>query len=504
MDQLSRRSLMAQAIAAAGTMIAAPATAAPGTGSVVPLPDAARIRADYKTMVDFGARLPGTENHLRFVAWMAGQFRSAGLAMGPCESYAYRRWEPKRWALSAGGTEIPRVAYYVRSQPTAAAGVNGPLVYGGPIDAQGRSGLGDFPKGAILVFDGQLPKMTVRQLLNPEFVHLRSQTQDEVVDEPYHRLWTTPAYDLDDYHARGAAGVAIVMDVSSAMIAGNFSPHASAYRPPLPALFVGSDVAEPLRTAARAGAHGHLTLDAAWIQGDVPAITAILPGTSDEVMIVDTHTDGQNCIEENGCLTLIQLARHFASLPSARRLKRSLVFVGWPGHMAGTLPQAEGWIRAHRDVMHHAAAAFTIEHLGAPEWIDRPGRGYGPTGRNEYVNLPVTAGPMRDLLQAGVVRHDLLMHGIQKGPGITTGSAFHESGVPHAACICGPSYLLNIRPGGELDKLDADLAVRQTAMLAELIAGVDAVPAATLRATDASLGRRPVTGPDTSIRSACL
>jgi hypothetical protein len=34
-----------------------------------------------------------------------------------------------------------------------------------------------------------------------------------------------------------------------------------------------------------------------------------------QVVLVDTHTDGQNFIEENGCMAVLQLARHFASLP---------------------------------------------------------------------------------------------------------------------------------------------------------------------------------------------
>lgn len=503
MTDFSRRALITGAIAAAGAMAARPSIAAgKRPAALVPLPDAARIRADCQTMVDFGPRLPGNDSHLRFVKWMADEFRAAGLVMGPSETYAYRRWDPKRVALEADGVTVPNVAYYVRSDPTSPAGVTGPLVYGGEIDAKGASNLGDFPRGAILVFDGRLPTLTVRKLLNPDFVHVRGETQDEVVDEPYHRLWTTPAYALDDYKSRGAAGVAIIMDVSSAMISGNYSPHASAYHPPVPAVFVGADAGDALRAKAKAGASGRLTLDAQWVDGDVPAITAILPGSSDEVTIIDTHTDGQNYVEENGCIALIHLARHFASLPPSQRLKRSLVFAGWPGHMAGTLPQSEGWIRAHRDVMQRAAAAFTIEHLGAPEWLDIPGKGYGPTGRNEYVNLPVTAGPLRDMLHEGIVKHDLLRHGIQKGPGVTVGSAFHECGIPHAACICGPSYLLTVRPSGEMEKLDADLAVRQTAMLAELIARADAVPAATLRASDPTLGEHPVTGPDTSRHGA--
>jgi hypothetical protein len=245
-------------------------------------------------------------------------------------------------------------------------------------------------------------------------------------------------------------------------------------------------------------------LNAEWVASRVPSLTAVLPGESDEVMVIDTHTDGQNFVEENGCIAMVQLARHFASLPPGQMLQRSLVFAGWPGHMSGELPECPGWIRAHKDVVDRTAAAFTIEHLGASEWEDLPGRGYGPTGRNEYMNCPVTGGVLTDLLIRGFKKFDLKQHGTQRGSGVTTGSAFHETGVPHVGFISGPNYLLGIVPNGHMDKLDADLASRQTGMLAELIHKVDQIPAKVLREKDPTLGEQPVTGRDTATPAACI
>ncbi len=506
---ISRRSTLlaaACALASASAPVRALASIRPRR-TPVPLPSAADIRRDYQEMVDFGPRLPGNANHLAFVDWMAGQFQDAGLLLGPCESYSYRRWDPKRVSLEVldGGTRRPvdKVTFFVRSAPTGPEGVTGPLVYGGLLKPTGPEALPDFPKGSILVFDGQLPRMTMGKLTLPHFVHVRDEPAAASLDAPYHRLWTTPAFPLDALAERGVAGVAIIMDVSSAMIEGNYSPHASHYRPKVPALFVGQDAGEELRRAAKAGKTARLTLDAEWTTGDVPQLTAILPGESDEVMIVDTHTDGQNFVEENGCITLLHLARHFASLPKGERLRRSLVFAGWPGHMTGEMPEAPGWALAHPELMKRAAAAFTIEHLGSSEWLDIPGKGYGPTGHNEYMNCPTSAGPLTDIVIEGIKRHDLLRHGVEPGPGVTTGVVFHESGVPHMALIGGPSYLLSIAPNGHMDKLDAGLAARQTAMLAEVIRKADRVPMAVLKGSDPSLGAKPVTGMDTSRRAAC-
>lgn len=504
--EFSRRTaLVAGAVAAAA--LTSPGRVLAAGKRPVPLPSPAQIRRDYQQMVDFGPRLPGNANHLRFVDWWADQFVAAGLQLGPCEAYTYRRWEPKRWSLEiagpAGRRAVPDVAYFVRSQPTGAKGVTGPLVYAGDLRPDGPAKLPDFALGSVLVFDAHLPRMALSSIVHPHFIHLRGEDRADVLDAPYHRLWTMPALQMDDLAARGAAGVAIILDASSAMIAGNFSPHASPYKARVPALFVGQDQGEALRAAAKAGASAHLTLDADWVEGEVPQVTAILPGESDEVMIVDTHTDGQNFIEENGCMAALQLARHFAGLPRGQRLRRTVVFAGWPGHMSGDMPEAPGWALAHPDLMKRAAAAFTIEHLGASEWADVPGKGYAATGHNEYMNWPATAGPLNDLIVAGITRHDLLRHAVEQGPGYTTGRVFHNSGIPHVACISGPNYLLGIVPNGHIDKLDADLASRQTAMIAETIKAADRLSMDQLKGGDASLGADPVKGTDTARRIAC-
>ncbi len=487
---LGMSSLGAYTLAAGPTWAVSSSVAA----NVVPLPSPDTIRRDYQRMVDFGPRLPGNPSHLRFVSYLARELEALGLVLGPCTSYPYQHWDPLRYGLEVevGGsfTSIPKVAYYVRSASTPPEGVTGPLVYGGSATKDGTPHLGAIPKGSIVVFDAVLPSTTIRKMANPHHLHVPDAQRDEYLDRPYKRLWMTPTIPVEDALAGGASAVIIIMDVSSDMIQDNFSPHSSPYQPPLPGLFIGQDTGEEVRRLAKFGARARLTLQAQWVPSTVPSLTAILPGSSDEVMIINTHTDGQNFIEENGCMTLLQLARHFASLTGDERLRRTLVFVGWPGHMTGALPECEGWCRDNPELMKRAAAAFTIEHLGAPEWEDIPGDGYGPTGRNEYMNFATTGGILTDLVREGFEKYDLGEHGIQHGPGITTGSVFHESGVPHVGVIGGPNYLLGVVANGHMDKLDADLAARQTAMLAELIKRADRIPAAQLRAGDPTLGLR--------------
>jgi len=68
------------------------------------------------------------------------------------------------------------------------------------------------------------------------------------------------------------------------------------------------------------------------------------------------------------------------------------------------------------------------------------------------------------------------------------GGAFQMAGVPQIGAIAGPEYLVTVSPNGDLDKLDARLAARQIAWLADLTRRIDRVPAADLRKGDPTLG----------------
>jgi hypothetical protein len=214
----------------------------------------------------------------------------------------------------------------------------------------------------------------------------------------------------------------------------------------------------------------------------------VLPGESSEVIIFNTHTDGQGFVEENAGVAFVHLARYFASLPPAKRLRRTLVFAAWPGHMVADLPQTKGWIEAHPDLVGRAAAALTVEHLGCTEWIDTAS-GYHATGNPELFGVWTTQGKMFELTRACVVDHELPRTALLRPPvQFGVGAAFQEAGVPQIGAIAGPEYLLTVSRKGDIDKLDANLAARQIAWIADLATRLDKIPAAVLREGDPTLG----------------
>jgi hypothetical protein len=524
---ITRRALLGRAAAAGAALAAARGgipLASAAAPQIVPLPSAAQVRADFQRMVDFGPRLTGTEAHNRFLDWLEREFVKAGLDLLPCDEYETERWEAGRYGLElleGPGVGPARVAaYYPRSQETPAAGITGPLVYGGvaPVPSinlgAGGEGLvgglarypGDLARwvtgltgtlggtaGSILVVDLPLPVPLTTGFLVAlaTYLHWPGHTLGDWLGADYKRNWLVPGVlgvPLAPFKALGAKGVVFVLDSSYEALAGGYLPFAAGFED-IPALYVDRAAGAKLRGHAGARPRARLTLTATRKKVPTRAVTAVLPGTSKETIILDSHTDGEGFVEENGPVALVQLARHFASLPKGRRLKRTLVFSSWPGHMVPDLPQLEGWIDSHPDIVERAAAALTIEHLGCSEWADTPGKGYHPTGEAEAFAIWTTQGKMFELTRDTVVKHDVPRAALLRPPvQFGVGAAFQSAGVPQIGAIAGPTYLLTITPSGDMEKLDAGLAARQIAWLADLTTRLDGVPAAELRKGDPTLG----------------
>ena len=506
----------------------------------MPLPSPHRVRADFQRMVDFGPRLTGSKSHNRYIAWLEREFVRAGLELRPCDVYETERWEVQRFGLdvleggSAGRVKV--ATYYPRSQETPARGVTGPLVYGGTAPAPSANGadlaslaagIERYPsdlaswanglagtvaggtQGSILVVDLPTPAPLTTGVFAPlvTFEYWPGHNEVDWGTSDYKRLWIEPGLGtpLAPFEALGAAGVVFIVDASHAALKGGYLPFGHGFES-LPALYVDRDTGARLRRQAMSRPRTRLTLTARRKKVPTPSVTAVLPGASREAIIFNTHTDGQGFAEENGGVAFVQLARHFGSLPRAKRLKRTLVFAAWPGHMAADLPQAQGWIDAHPDIVRRAAAALTVEHLGCSEWNDSADRGYHRTGRPEVFGIWTTQGKMFELTRDTVVAHDLRRSALLRPPvQFGVGGAFQSAGVPQIGAIAGPEYLVTISGNGDMDKLDAALAARQIAWLADLTRRIDRVPAAELRKGDPSLGLKtsPSGGGATPTKSRC-
>jgi hypothetical protein len=218
---------------------------------------------------------------------------------------------------------------------------------------------------------------------------------------------------------------------------------------------------------------------------DTPTDTLIatLPGATDEVVNVNTHTDGPNATEENGALGILALANYFAKLPKSER-KRTLVFPLTTGHFARPwVPSIRGVIEKHPDVIKRACAAVTVEHLGCREWMDDASMRYAATGRNEW---SVAITPDKSM---GMALVDAL-HGSRdraaavnpvNGGWLGEGGSLSRAGIPTIGYIPQPNYLLVGPADGCIDKLSPELLHSQIQVFAKLLHTIETMTAAELK-----------------------
>jgi hypothetical protein len=440
------------------------------------------------------------------------ELERAGCLIYPRDQKPFTYWDAKRWGLDMLGGAAPGPvkisSYFPRSGETPEAGITGKLV---------NAARQDQIAGNIVLIDPKLPAQLTESFLLSEanYFHWTGHQPDPSRD--YKRVWVAtvgPGEILQRYQDMGAAGAVFILDASEAAAAGAYLPFNAGFYG-CPALWVDRDTGAALTQAALTMPAVRLTLTADKRKTTSPSLVGVLPGESDEVMLVNTHTDGQNAFEENAAVTLVHLARHFSALPAGKKLKRSLVFSAVTGHMTQELPQTAGFVKDHPDLIASAAAGMTIEHYGSAEWVD-DATGFHATGDPEGCGLWTSESgvlqPVIDSLNADDIPHTFVLRPKPLYLGI--GGALYDAGVPGTSFIAGPNHLVNIVPNGHMDKLDAALAERQTRWTAHLLATFDGMTAADLmrgdvQATRPSLGPhnpfpgRPG-GPPTASAAACL
>jgi hypothetical protein len=539
---LSRRDLLRQGAAASATFgmasvlggmantataRAALPSAVAGTGGVDLglLPTAGDLYRDVKRMVDLGPRLPGNDAHNAFIDWLDRGFQSAGCRMLPRDDFPFTRWLAERWSLELlegpGRGVVPVSGYQPYSGNTSPSGVVGELAYlgavpplalsGNPQDvttlraaiARLQSELADWAAAAVAGIPGGVAGRIVLvdaqtlPLTEKDFAPLTTYAHDpdsSPLDTPnFKRLALSLIPPANVFAQAGAAGYIVTLDASAPNAAGTYGPYGSPIHG-MPGLLIDRDTGGELRRHAQARPKTRLTLTASVEKSSTPQLVGILPGdgSTDEVMIVNTHTDGQNAFEENGGVALVWLARYFSRLAKGRRLKRSLVFSAVSGHFAGpALPQTRGFIDRHPDLVSKAAASVTVEHLGASEWVD-DARGYHPTGRPDmfviWHSQTGIAGPVVESMIANDLRHSIALRPAGDYM-IAVGTAFNESGVPTVSSIVAPNYMVSWADGGHLDKFLPARAEVEVRWAADLITRLDSIPAAQLAAGDSAVLR---------------
>jgi len=472
---LSRRRFLQWSAAVATVGAHAPVRAASAYRANL-LPSEKEIWDQQLWMAKLGPKYTGNTAHTEFVEFLATEMHKLGLEVGR-ERYTLPRWEAKRWELQVAATRVPVTSYFPYSGQTPAAGVTGPVVFAGTNPTFDLSNV----SGKIVLVECPTNTRHWAEEYQAWGIYPASETLPASM-----RPARGPVNDLTQFAKAGAIGVILAWtDISDANAADQYSPFS---RPPqgVPGLYVGRETGARLKTLAATGATATLVLEAD-IKPDTPTDTVIatLPGTSgDEVVIVNTHTDGPNATEENGALGILSLMKYFSKIPRAER-RRTIVCPMTTGHFAGPwVPSIRGFIQKYPDTIKKAVAAITVEHLGCLEWMDDASMHYRPTGKEEWAVAITPSKPMADAMRGALdgtaAKRTALVNPV-KGGFLGEGSSLSRAGIPTIGFIPQPNYLLAGPADACIDKMSSRLMHAQIEVFAKTLHAIDAMSAAELK-----------------------
>lgn len=444
-----------------------------------------------------GLRATGSPVHERYIDALRNRLEQAGVGHLHFEPVPHRRWLADSWSLRvSSGREpgpIATAAYIPYSGGTERAGVSGPLV---ALDPAGPPPAPGSLRGKIALFT--LPPVT---LTYGELGALAYKDYDPGhllrAGAAYERPWlaiTTLISILDALVAAHASACICVLDLPADAAHGAYYPYDGRIRP-VPGVFVDRPTGARLQQLAAGGATATITLRSETREVTTRNLIGLIPGRSDELVLLHSHTDGPNAIEDNGPNAIVAISQYLARLPR-HALPRTVMVLLTTGHFAGGAGVTEFARRHRRTTLRRTAAGLTLEHLGALEWNPGPHGRSRLTGRAESgtVFAPESSALVNAADQALRRANDdpsSVLRPYVAAPGSPDGHGWPAEGtqlwtigaLPTANYITGPTYLLNWGIP-TVDKLDVALMRREAIAFTEMLLKLSRVPAARLRKLD--------------------
>ncbi|KAK7443148.1 hypothetical protein Landi51_09351 [Colletotrichum acutatum] len=444
-----------------------------------------------------GARFTGSEEHENYVKWLEGELkRLPGLEVSSSH-VSVLAWQPKgSLAESVSLTltkdhdqgcpvEIQVAGAVPYSLPTS--GRQGHLIYVprsqkiSGNEVKGKMILRDFPARPVPYSLGLIPSYFATRDLEGDLMNFydRPGFADEVIHQ-----------DLLDAGEAQVAGVFFLFDIPRDQVLSYFEPHKGTHYE-VPAAYLGIEESMALRRAASdvtTKFYATLQIKAYIAKKTARSLTATLPGQIAERIIYVTHTDGNTCVQENGPVALLALARYFTQCPLWSR-KRTIQFAFNVGHLhisrEGSLVHAKELDASFDDSNDPTTLVVPIEHLGTREIeaVHHPhefGRRLCHTGRGEAMFWCVGPSPpvvqavidavMRRELDRVIVTRGVSTPNLYKTPTFTSfggiGTYYHNLLLPTTSLISGPWSLW--APSFGPDSIDVFRLRQQTLALGDV------------------------------------
>ncbi len=447
-------------------------------------------------MNSFGTRLTGSKGHAEFINYIKSEIAEMDIPIYT-DKFRFERWEEKRSSIDIIDSDevvnIPVASAYPYSGQTTANGITEELVFVNKIT--------DVPKtkGKIAVFNINNINFLPSEIA---FDKRTSFPADVALEKKYEGPVATAFiqcfYGIVSKLTKAKAVILIWKGLHDDMVKGQYLSFIMGYQN-IPMLWVSESDGEKVVSAAKKHQKAKLVLEAEIEENAyTESFWAVIKGKNHkENVIINTHTDGTNCVEENGAVAMLELMRNIKD----KELERDHIFLFTTGHFrlhhfkdirTGSFQSASRWLAMHRELWdgkkehQKCVANLTIEHLGCKEWRDIDGE-YKYTGKPD-VELVYTGNKFVDKLYIDTVKdrknvrtmtlrgHNLLHFG--------EGQNFFTMGVPEISLVPAPYYLCVVSDSHEIEKFDIDLMTEQTETFARLIERIESISAKELGRSD--------------------
>ena len=240
----------------------------------------------------------------------------------------------------------------------------------------------------------------------------------------------------------------------------------------LPALHVDLSAGNEIRELSKAAGNvATLVLPAIVNSAETTdALLAVLPGSStEEVVLVNTHTDGPNLIEEDGGLGMLSIAQRLSGLAVSERPSTIAMYFA-TGHFAAGVNSSAQYIKDYPELFKNTKAGVTLEHLGCPKYFDDRVSEYGPTGEPENSATYCSKEQVAKIAEAALQEAGVTLSAAYKAPFSGEGAALNAAGIPMMSYIAGPDYLLaEAPPGIDFERFDVNRMQIEINALATMI-----------------------------------
>ena len=447
-------------------------------------PETERIFGWIEYLAGLGHRKTGSPQGRASAEYIAGELRALGLeptiesAPTPCPTVHEQ-------SLTAFGADI--ACFWVNGTGRRAdLGRFTSTIEEAPLAYLGHGWDGDFAgvdvAGKIVVCDIEFKPWKNSDILdrNPRG---EAYDPDGSLETEYRKfdIYSPHNWPFNFFAAQQAGAVGFVGVLQNYMDAVNYNEDYTENgealgvdRMQMPALWVSKADGDRLSArivAAGAEARGSLALDVEYTLQDALNIQAILPGQSDELILVHSHHDAvfAGAVQDaSGVSEVLAQAVYFTQLPLDERPLSIMFaftdthFTDYVGHLA--------FIEERQRAGHRIVLDVCIEHIAKEIELDAENRAI-ETGHVEprLVYITEESGLYDDVTRAfarnrlgrtfflPVRQQDAQSEGpyvFQSEEVVSDAYYFAEAGIPVVSLVCGPMYLFH--PSDTLDRVAVD------------------------------------------------